>query len=237
MQISNKVITKCSRVVCQVATNQSQLVKMTLKFSFFYKDPKIWNPKFHVDDLMKYQTFLLKLAGMCYVNFERFLPKRLEFVSPILNNSIFGFYSFVHIHLALLFLRDIFLSSSSFEMITNAITMFIINTFAFITLLYYKLSYKKYLKMVDYMNKNFMPRSAYGLTFITAERSYIVANRYTFWWTVMCVAGTVQWIFTPMFASKRTLPIPNLKYSLVDEMVIGHFSHFPRVMRTHNVII
>lgn len=61
--------------------------------------------------------------------------------------------------------------------------------------------------MKDYMNRNFLPRSAYGLTFMTAERSYIVANRYTFWWTVLCLQGTLQWAVIPLFASTRTLPI------------------------------
>lgn len=150
-----------------------------MKLSLIIKDPKIWNPEFHVKDLMWYQTILLKTAGMCYINFERFLPPKLAFVSIILNWSIFGFFSFVHLHLACLFFLEM-IQSSALEVITNAITMVIINTFAFFTLLYFKLNYKEYLRMVDFMNTRFSMRSAYGLTFMTAERSYIVANRYTF---------------------------------------------------------
>lgn len=186
------------------------------KFSLAIKDPKIWNPEFHVKDLMWYQTILLKSAGMCYVNFEKILPTKLAFMSVILNWLIFAFFSFIHLHLAVLFFLEM-IQSSTMEVITNAITMVIINTFAFITLLYYKLNYKKYLRMVDFMNAKFSTRSAYGLTFMTAERSYIVANRYIFWWTVLCLQGTLQWVIVPLFASTRTLPI-KLKYP-VNELV------------------
>lgn len=189
---------------------------MTIKFSLAIKDPKIWNPEFHVDDLMSYQTILLKAVGMCYTNFERYLPAKMAFLSIILNWSIFGFISFVFLHLAVLFFLEM-IRSSSLEVITNSITMIIINVFAFFTLLYFKLNYKKYLRMVDFMNAKFSTRSAYGLTFMTAERSYIVANRYTFWWTAMCLQGTLQWAILPLFASTRTLPI-KLKYP-VDEFV------------------
>lgn len=165
---------------------------------------------------MRYQTILLKFAGMCYTHFERYLPKKLEGFSVVLNWTIFGFFSFVHIHLAVLFFLEM-IRSSTLEVITNAITMVIINVFAFFTLLYYKLNNKRYLQMVEFMNTRFLRRSAYGLTFMTAERSYIVANRYVFWWTTMCLQGTLQWVIIPLFASTRTLPI-ELKYP-VDEMV------------------
>ena len=189
---------------------------MKFRFSLAIKDPKTWNPEFHRKNLMRNQTMLLKMAGMCYINFERYLPKRCEFISAYLNWAIFGFFSFVHLHLAILFFLEI-VRSNALEVITNGITMVIINVFAFFTLLYYKLYNKKYLRMVEYMNKQFLTRSANGLTFMTAERSYIVANRYSFWWVLMCVQGTLQWVIVPLFGSTRTLPI-KLKYP-VDELV------------------
>lgn len=189
---------------------------MISRLSLVVKDPKSWNPEFNVADLMRYQTVLLKTVGMCYIHFENYLPAKLKCVSPVLNWMIFGFFSFVHLHLALLFFLEM-IESSALEVITNAITMVIINVFAFFTLLYYRLNYKKYLRMVDFMNTRFLKRSAYGLTFMTAERSYIVANRYTFLWTTMCLQGTLQWVIVPLFASTRTLPI-KIKYP-VDELV------------------
>lgn len=207
---------------------------MKLRFSLAIKDPKTWNPEFHVNDLMRYQTILLKMAGMCNINFDRYLPRPLEFVSALLNWITFGFFSFVHLHLAVLFFLEM-IGSSALEVITNAITMVIINIFAFFTLLYYKLNYKKYLRMVKYMNTQFLTRSAYGLTFMTAERSYIVANRYTFWWTVMCLQGTLQWAIIPLFASTRTLPI-QLKYP-VDELVWNYLSNSLQIENTRKKII
>lgn len=184
--------------------------------TIFYKDPQKWSPTFFESSLMRYQTFLLKTVGMCDIDFGRFLPSQLKFISHVLNFLIFAFFSFIHIHLALLFVQDM-INSDQLHRITNAITMIIINSFAFFTLLYYKLNNKKYLKMVDYMDENFKARSEYGLTFMTGERSYIVAHRYTFWWTLMCMCGTLQWILMPLFKKERTLPIP-VKYP-VNEMV------------------
>ncbi|XP_031627368.1 putative odorant receptor 85e, partial [Contarinia nasturtii] len=78
-----------------------------------------------------------------------------------------------------------------------------------------------YLRMINYMNTTFLRRSAYGLSFMTAERSYIVANRYVFWWTVMCLQGTMQWTVAPLFASTRTLPI-DVKYP-VNELLTPYY--------------
>lgn len=189
---------------------------MKFRLSYVIKDPK-WNPDFHVENLMKIQTILLKMVGMCYIEFENILPEKIVFLSNALNWALFAFFSFVHLHLAALFFWEM-IHGSTIPVITNAITMVIINTFSFFTLLYYKLNYKKYLKMVDFMNANFLTRSAYGLTFMTTERSYIIANRYTFWWTIMCLQGTLQWVFVPFLRSTRTLPIA-LKYHMIDELV------------------
>lgn len=201
------------------------LVDFTCKMKplLAFRDPSIWNPDFYVKDLMWYQTVLLKIVGMCYINFENYLPKKFAFCSVLLNWAIFGFFSFVHLHLAVLFFLEM-ISADVLVIVTNAITMIIINVFAFFTLLYYKLNSNKYVRMVDYMNKNFLTRSAYGLTFITGERSFVVANRYTFWWTIMCLQGTLQWVVVPLFSSTRTLPI-KLKYP-VDELVCFGITFF-----------
>lgn len=174
--------------------------------SYVLKDPTVWNPNFHVNDLMQLQTVLLKISGMCDINFNQFLPNRLAFFSPALNGFTFVFFSFILLHIATLFFLEM-IQSSALPVITNAITMFIINIFAFITLLYYKLNNGKYLRMVEFMNTHFLTRSAHGLTFMTSERSYIVANRYTIIWSIMCLSGTLQWVVVPFFGNTRTLPI------------------------------
>lgn len=172
-----------------------------------FKDPKQWNPNFHIKDFMYYQTILLKAIGMCDIEFENYLPKHF---SIILNWFIFGFLSSCHIHLVLLYAQDS-IRSNDLARTSNAITMVVIHSFAFVTILFYKLNHKKYLNIVEYMNEKFLTRSAYGLTFLSAERSYIVANRHTFWWTYMCVAGTLQWCIIPFFSENRILPI-NIEY-------------------------
>lgn len=191
-------------------------MKLLAKLPLVFNDPKTWNPDYHVDDFMWYQTVLLKCTGMCYINFEDYLPLRLAFVSNILNWLIFGIISFVHLHVAILFIFEM-MHTNELAVITNAIAMVIINSFAFYTLVYFKLNYKKYMRMVNYMNAAFWNRSAYGLTFMTAERSYIVANRYTFVWIFLCLQCTLQWLVEPLFESTRTLPI-KLTYP-VDELV------------------
>lgn len=108
--------------------------------------------------------------------------------------------------------------------VTNAIAMFIINVFAFVTILYFKMYEKEYAKLVNYMHENFLTRSAYGLTFMTVERSYLLANRHAFWWTIMCVGGTLQWSIVPLFVQTRMLPI-DIKYPF-DALISSPLIHF-----------
>lgn len=160
---------------------------------------------------MFYPTILLKLVGMCYIDFEYYLPSQLHFISIALNWFLYIFFSLCHVHLAYFFFLESIQGNNDLARVSQVLTMVVINTFAFFTLLFYKLKYKEYLKLVDYMNENFLTRSAYGLTFMTGERCYVVSVRHLFWWTLMCVGGTLQWCVVPLFTRTRMLPI-DVKY-------------------------
>lgn len=188
------------------------------RFAWVIKDPLSWNANFHVDDLMEDPTFLMKCCGMYHIDLARYLPAPLAFLSFVVNIAIFLILSLIHGHLSVLFVMEILQEDATIDRITNAITMTIINSFAIFTLFYYQMNRHKYLRLVDFMNSKFLPRSAHGLTCITGERSYLTANRYTFIWTVMCVAGTMQWAVWPLFSSKRSLPV-NVSYPMLDQTV------------------
>lgn len=187
-------------------------------FAWVIKDPVNWNADFHVDDLMKGPTFLMKCCGMYHIDFTRHLPASLAFLSFAINIVIFLFLSLIQVHLAILFAMEIMQEDATIDRVTNGITMTIISSFALFTLVYYQVKRNKYLQIVDFMNSKFRPRSAHGLTCITGERSYLTANRYTFVWTAMCVAGTLQWAVWPLFSSTRALPV-NVSYPMLDQTV------------------
>lgn len=188
--------------------------------AWIIKDPVSWNADFAVDDLMKAPTFLMQCCGMCHIDFARYLPASLAFLSFAINMGLLVILSLIHAHLAVLFAMEILQEDATIDRVTNGITMVIINTFALLTLLHYQLNRSKYLRIVDFMNSNFLRRSAPGLTCTTSERSYLTANRYTVVWTIMCVAGTMQWAVWPLFSSTRALPV-NVSYPMLDQTVSG----------------
>lgn len=188
--------------------------------AWLIKDPIRWNVDFHVDDLMKGPNFLMKTCAMSHIDFARHLPASLAFLSVVINMGIYLLWAFIHVHLTLLFILDITKADATIDRVTNGITMTIIHSFGFFTISYYQYNRHKYLRIVDFMNTKFVPRSAVGLTFTTSERSYLTANRFTFIWTALCIVGTVQWAVWPLFSSTRALPI-NVNYIILDQTVNG----------------
>lgn len=194
------------------------LYNMFGRFAWVIKDPLSWRADFHVDDLMEGSTVLMKCCAMYHIDFARYLPASMAFLSFAINIGFFVFLSLIHVHLAMLFVMEITQEDATIDRITNGITMTIINSFAIFTLLYYQVNRRKYLRIVEFMNSKFLHRSAHGLTCITGERSYLTANRYVFIWTVMCVSGTMQWAVWPLLSSTRALPV-NVSYPMLDQTV------------------
>lgn len=188
------------------------------RIAWLIKDPVRWNSNFHVFDMMRVPTFLMQTCGMCHIDFARHLPESFAFLSFAINIVYFLIIALIHVHLAVLYVMEIMQNDVTIDRITNGITMSIIESMGVITLVYYQLNRRKYLKLVKFMNSKFLFRSAYGLTYITSERSYLTAHRYTFYWTLCCVFGCVQWTIFPLFSSIRTLPL-NVSYPMLDQTV------------------
>lgn len=183
-------------------------------------EPKKLNPNFKVKDWMEIPTLLLRLNGMCHVNFSQWLPLSLNFLSPLINFIIFFFITFGFIHVIVLFSYQIYFHESDKvdDVITNAISQIIIYSFALFVLLYFQLKRKTYLNLCEYMNENFRQRSAHGLTFISGERMYFNVVRLDYIWTFMCVYGTLQWVFAPILKSGVKFPIM-IEYPFLDQYV------------------
>lgn len=191
---------------------------MSNRIAWLIKDPVRWNPNFHVSDMMRVPTFLMQTCGMCHIDFSRHLPASLAFLSFAINIGYFLFIALIHVHLAVLYVMEIMQKDATIDRVTNGITMSIIESMGVITLVHYQLNRRRYLKLVEFMHSKFRSRSAHGLTCITSERSYLTANRYTFYWTLCCVLGCVQWTIFPLFSSIRTLPL-NVSYPMLDQTV------------------
>lgn len=185
-----------------------------------FKDPPQWSQKFFVKDFLQFQTTLMKTVGMCHIDFRSILPEYLGFVSLPLNLLWFAFWGFLNFHLAILFIIDFLeiIGTGALALITNDISMIVINIFSFYTVAYFQLHHKEYLRIVQFMNERFLYRSARGLTMVTSERTYLLAKRCSVIWMSSCLTGVLQWVFVPLYSMDRSHPV-NVNYRLFDQKV------------------
>lgn len=189
-----------------------------MKFDYrLFCNPKSWSTTFAEKNYLWLQTYLLKITAMAPIDFG-------DKYSSIINLAIFIIQSMVILHVDVLFIYEFYsiFGTGSLEQVTYLITMTIISSFSFFNLLYYQLSHKKYLRIVEYINKNFLHRSAYGVTCVTAEQSYLYAKRFSFYWSVSCCAGTFQWVFVALYAGARTLPL-RVNYPFLDSQKTPYY--------------
>lgn len=190
------------------------IVKMKLDWRIF-RNPKSWDPSFYVKDFFSYQTCVLRAVGMCHTDFTKYLPATFAFLSPLINYTIFVGMSLVILHVNILFIIEFLriFRTGSLEEVTSLITMIIISSFSFFNILFYQFAYKKYLRIVEYSNVNFQRRSAFGVTCLTGERTYLLAKRFTVFWTISCLCGTFQWVVAALYTGKHPL---NVVYPMLD---------------------
>lgn len=157
---------------------------------------------------------------MARFEFSQYLPQFLHFLPSAINWFIFIMQTFLLLHVDLLFITDFFTvfgkAAGTLEVVTSLITMIIITSFSYFNVLFFQLTRKKYLKIVDFINQNFRRRSAMGVTCITTERTYLLAKRLAIYWTISCLVGTLQWVVVALFSEGRAHPLA-VTYRVVDQ--------------------
>lgn len=193
---------------------------VSIKWIFVNPKP---NPTFHVDDLMRIQTRLLRFVGMGRMDYKPYLPKYLAFLSLPINLLVFVFWAFACGHIMVLFLfeisDDLRQSNVDVKKVTDSITMIVINSFSFSVVLYFQYHSKMYDRIVDYMNQKFLFRSANAFTFVTLEKCFLRSKRFIAVWGILGLSGCLQWLLIPIITKSEELPI-NVKYPF-DQSVSG----------------
>lgn len=157
---------------------------------------------------------------MARFDFSQQLPNFLRFLPSAINSFIFFMQTFLLLHVDLLFITEFFAvfgkAGGTLEVVTSLITMIIITSFSYFNILYFQLTRKKYLTIVDFINNNFRRRSAMGVTCVTTQRTYLLAKRLAVYWTISCLVGTLQWVVVALFSKGRKLPLA-VSYRVVDQ--------------------
>lgn len=183
-----------------------------------FRNPKTWKTTFQETDLLALQTFILKMIAMVPIDFAKYFPSISAWLSSLLNRLLIFLLAFFILNIiAVCFIEFYNLrTNGTLEEITYLITVCIIGLFSFFSMSYYQLTYAKYLAIVDYMNKSFRHRSAFGVTCVTGEQAYLFAKRFSFYWSVICMGATLQWVALAILAGNRSLPVI-IKYSFIDQ--------------------
>ncbi|CAD6991346.1 unnamed protein product [Ceratitis capitata] len=111
--------------------------------------------------------------------------------------------------LAVLFLKSsyIMLLSGKLEEITDALTMTIIFWFSVYAACYWLLRWRRLMAFLELINQQYWHHSLPGLSFVSWQRTYLLAKRMTIVWTVACVLGTVLYGLAPLVMGVRALPL------------------------------
>lgn len=129
-----------------------------------------WQKEFSVPNLMGYQVFLVKINGQWPIDFKKYLPTYLSFLSTPLVFLYFAFWSFLALHIGILFVITLFIQlnndDSTIPEITNVFIQSVIYGFSFYTTIHFQWYHKDLAKLINFMIENFKMRSARGLSTI-----------------------------------------------------------------------
>lgn len=191
-------------------------MKVFSGIAWIFSSPNHWRSDFYVVDWMSFTTSIMKAAAMSHIDYTPYLPDSLAFLSNGLNVIYFVFTVILHMHFCILFVMAALQKDAAMDVITSNISMLIIHCFGLFVATYFQFNREKFARIVQFMNSQFRYRSAHGLTYATAERSYLVAKRCSLAFTGSCLAATIQWLLWPWFV--RELPV-KVVYPMLDQTV------------------
>lgn len=189
-----------------------------------FRNPPTWKPSFYQKDWFSLQTSVLQWVSIMPIKFQQYLPNNLAYISPILNNSIVIIETVSILHIVFLCILELLTTygNDSLEHITYLIIVLIVGVFSLYGLHYLFWAKSKYMQTVKFINTNFLYRSAFGVTCVTGEQSYLYAKRFTFYWTGACVVATIQWVLVAIWLGDCALPV-NVANPWVDQRASPYF--------------
>uniref|UniRef100_A0A3F2ZDF0 Odorant receptor n=1 Tax=Lutzomyia longipalpis TaxID=7200 RepID=A0A3F2ZDF0_LUTLO len=180
---------------------------------------------FYCENYLNVQITYMQVVGMYPIDYAKYLPRRLFFLSEILNRMYFGFWQLICIHIAVVQIASVYVNwGKSLDDISQYLNTSLIYVFTYYIILYFQGRCRTHAKLINYLNENFKSRSAPGITYVTLEPAYKAANKFTHIWLVCCTFGTLHWAFAPILTGTRVLPL-NAWYpfdALVRFMTVHH---------------
>ncbi len=125
-----------------------------------------WQKDFHVPNLMDFQIFLMKIDGQWPIDFKKYLPTFLSFLSTPLVFLSFVFWSFLVLNIAILFIITLVIKlsddDSTIAEITSVFIQSVIYGFAFYATIHFQWYHEDLRKIITFAIENFKMRSARG---------------------------------------------------------------------------
>lgn len=140
---------------------------MTNLFRSIFKDSSWnWQKDFKVPNLMALQVFLLRISGQWPIDFGKYFPKYLTFLSRPLVLLYYMFWCLLASHIAVFFIIALVIKMRSdnptIPEITNLFIQSVIYGFALFSTVHFQWYHKDIAKMVYFIIENFKMRSARG---------------------------------------------------------------------------
>lgn len=129
-----------------------------------------WRKDFNIPNLISYQIFVMKINGQWPIDFGKYLPTFLSFLSKplLILNCIF--WSFMGLHISIFFFVAFVIKLSNGAPIpemSSVLTQAIVFGFAFFTTFHFQRNQDKLVEMFNFIFRNFKLRSAVGLFHLT----------------------------------------------------------------------
>lgn len=164
-----------------------------------------------IKDFMKNQrTAFMLTAQVISPSFEYATYKRVpERLVPLVRNLHFAFLvaCFYHVTIMLFVTLFIVMKEGDFETIVILLSPIIVYSLMPPQLVYFRIRSEACNDLMAYMNRHFHERSAPGLTFVSAHKSYDWGQKFTVYYLIFVLIGCLQYIVDPIMADGRLLLI------------------------------
>lgn len=201
-------------------------------FGIFKDSSWKWQKAFSVPNLMSPQVLLMKINGQWPIDFRKYLPTCLSFLSKPLVLLYYMFWCLLASHICVFFFVALVIKlrsdNSTIPEIANVFIQSVIYGFAFYSTIHFQWNHKDMAQMVKLMIENFKMRSArgsiifavyfthsfllcnslIGLTYVTTEPCYRIAKSFSIFYTILCIAGVLHYILLPIYLQVWELPLP-----------------------------
>lgn len=126
----------------------------------------VWQKDFAVQNFMSSQVLVMQIIGVWPIDLEKYLPKRLSFLSKPLVYLYSTIWIFMVLHIAIFFFVAFVIKLNTENSTTSEISTLFIQSvifgFGFYTTVHFQWNQRDLVKMINFMNENFKMRSSRG---------------------------------------------------------------------------